>query len=70
MQPPTMYAAYNTSSKNVISQMVENNGVKNIMTAADTAEIFLKARIHKRYENPLMKIPLKKTGSNSFLLGN
>ena len=39
MQPPTMYAAYNTSSKNVTSQMVENNGVKNIMTAADTAEI-------------------------------
>ena len=45
------------------SQAVESNGVKNIITPADVAEIFLKAKIHKRYESPFMKTPFIKTGN-------
>ena len=52
------------------SQVVESTGVKNIITPADVAEIFLKAKIHKRYESPFMKTPFIKTGNISLLLGN
>tara|TARA_B100000579_G_C22321395_1_gene616258 strand:+ start:381 stop:527 length:147 start_codon:yes stop_codon:yes gene_type:complete len=48
MQPPKICEEYNTSSKNMISHMIENNGVRNIIIPAAVTEIFLKAKIHKR----------------------
>ena len=52
------------------SQVVESNGVKNIITPADVVEIFLRAKTHKRYESPFIKTPFIKMGNISLLLGN